>query len=342
MFDSDNEILDFLRRGGVVDTHYHVGPELVMRRYNVKTLADCARPYNAALVLKNHTYATTALASLARAEFGVDFYGGVVLNHYVGGLNPEAVVGAVSGNKADVTAARPDASPVVVWMPTVDAASHIETFGFGFDPKWSGCCVSDSCHAGHTSEAAPGAEPYRRDPVVAFSAASDGLRPTAELIAVLETLAANGCVLATGHLSAAEVLRLVPLAVEMGVRRIILTHPHYPSVRLSDAELRQLVGFENVYIEHCFAIHTQDGVALEHFADSICFTGPERVVLSTDFGQINSEGFPDGTLTYMKAMARLLKGRISERDFLDMFTANGRRALGMDAVFQEPDFTASA
>ena len=95
-----------LREAGVVDTHYHVGPELIVRRYDVKTLADAAAPFGATLVLKNHTYPTTPLASLARARFGAQFFGGVVLNRYVGGLNPQAVEGARSGNRTRCRAAR--------------------------------------------------------------------------------------------------------------------------------------------------------------------------------------------------------------------------------------------
>ena len=89
-----------LREAGVVDTHYHVGPELIVRRYDVKMLADVAAPFGATLVLKNHTYPTTPLAALERAQFNARFFGGVVLNRYVGGLNPQAVESARSGNRA--------------------------------------------------------------------------------------------------------------------------------------------------------------------------------------------------------------------------------------------------
>lgn len=317
MFKSYVHAQELLIAAGVVETHYHVGPELVARRYDVESLAEAVRPFGAAMVLKNHTYATTALAALARHRRGVQFYGGVVLNSYVGGLNPAAVTGAVSGNKADVTAtAADDDAPVVVWMPTVDAVSHVKTFGFGFDPKWSGCC------AGQESPAGQGGQQL----VVAFD---DRLKPTQALLDTLDAIARHGCVLATGHLAADEVMQLVPLALEKGVRRVIITHPHYPSVNLSDAQLKVLLQYPGVYVEHCFAIHTQDGVELGKFADSILATGHERVLLSTDFGQINSEVFPAGTVIYALEMGRLMKGRLGLPEFMDMFAANGRRALGL-------------
>src|SRR5919112_5548650 len=100
MMSSAQALREALREAGVVDTHYHVGPELIARRYDVKSLADAAAPFGATLVLKNHTYPTTPLASLARARLGAQFLGGGVLKQYVGGLNPHAVQGARAGKRA--------------------------------------------------------------------------------------------------------------------------------------------------------------------------------------------------------------------------------------------------
>lgn len=321
MFRSPQEIRERLVAGRVVDTHYHVGPELVIRRYDVKSLADVAVPFDATLVLKNHTYPTTPLAALARARFGARFHGGVVLNWYVGGLNPAAVESAVSGNRTHVDDPAPDAGPVVVWMPTVHAASHLQTHGFAFDPRWSGCCT----HDGHASGPAEAGRPQA--PVIAFD---EALRPVRELVESLEAIARHDCILATGHLSAVEVMRLVPMAVDLGIRRIIVTHPHYPAVGLSDDQQLQLSRYPGVFIEHCFAIHTQDGIDLDAFVTAICRTGPQCVVLSTDFGQVNSDPFPDGTIRYASALASRLDGRISRDDFIAMFCENGRRALGVE------------
>jgi hypothetical protein len=321
MTDDISTLPQALREAGVVDTHYHVGPELIVRRYDVKMLADVAAPFGATLVLKNHTYPTTPLAALARAQFNARFFGGVVLNHYVGGLNPQAVEGARSGNRTHVGSEELDPSPIVVWMPTVHASSHIKVHGFGFDPRWAGCCSH-----GHDDRAAapPAAAP--EEPVMVFD--DDG-RPQPALVPTLEAIARNDCILATGHLQAAEVKKLVPMALEIGIKRVILTHPHYPSILLSDADLKALSRRPEVFIEHCFAIHTQDGVPLEAYAESIRVTGPEQVLLSTDFGQVSSDPFPEGTLRYAAALAGLLDRTVSRADFIAMFTSNGRRALGI-------------
>ena len=127
-------------------------------------------------------------------------------------------------------------------------------------------------------------------------------------------------------------MRLVPLALDMGVKRVILTHPHYPSIRLSDADQRTLTRDPRVFVEHCFAIHTQDGVPLDQYAAAIRQTGPEQVLLSTDFGQLVSDPFPAGTIRYAELLEALLASFVSRQDFLAMFSTNGLRALGIEAL----------
>jgi len=303
---------------GLVDTHYHIGPELLPRRYDVKSLAEAAREWNPTVVLKNHTYATTPLAALARAHFGARFLGSVVLNRFVGGLNPDAVLGAVSGNRTDVQGGAGKELPVVVWMPTVHAESHLRVLGRAFDPRW---------HSSAAAASDPANDSASETPVPVF----DGdLRPVRQLSPVLEAIAATGSILATGHLAAPEIMRLVPMALEAGIRRVILTHPHYPSVQLSDDQLRQLASDERVFIEHCFAIHTIEKVPLEDIAESIRVTGPEQVVLSTDFGQIRSQPFPEGTLTYAGQLSQLVGDHVGRSWLVRMFTSNGARALSVN------------
>lgn len=308
---NDDQLFEAIRARGIVDTHYHVGPELVDRRYDVATLAEAARACGMTLVLKNHTYPTTPLAALARARYGVRFLGSVVLNRFVGGLNPDAIVGAASGNRALVAGTGEDPA-FVVYMPTVHAVSHLQVLGRAFDPRWS---------CGHTAH---GDDGDAGEPVRVFD---DELRPLPELRPVLEAIAATGAILATGHLCAAEIMRLVPLALDTGIDRVLLTHPHYPSVELSDPQLVQLARDPRVFIEHCFAIHTIEQVPLRRFAQSILATGTSQVVLSTDFGQVHSEPVPGGTVRYLRELRAQLGEAVDADAFVAMFGRNGERAL---------------
>ena len=303
-----------LRQAGLMDTHYHVGPELFPRRYDVLGLAAAAREANMTLILKNHTYPTSPLAALAREHFGAQLLGGVVLNRFVGGLNADAVLGAVSGNHSKVGDPSLPEPPVMVWMPTVHAVSHLRTLGQAFDSRWWGC------------GAAPPAAALDETPVVVFD---EDLRPAPGLEAVLDTIAQTGARLATGHLCAEEIMRLVPMALERGVAGVVLTHPHYPSVRLSDAQLKQLSRDPRVFIEHCFAIHTIEEVPLDEFAKSIRLTGPDQVILSTDFGQVHSDPTPQGSIRFGSLMSQLLGDTYGIEDLIQMMSKNGRRAMAL-------------
>ena len=85
----------------------------------------------------------------------------------------------------------------------------------------------------------------------------DDLKPTPELIATLEMMARHRCVLATGHLHAEEVKKLVPLALEIGIRRVILLacvlalgcHPtHAEDVHLYSRALAEPIRIANYSI----------------------------------------------------------------------------------------------
>ena len=151
-----------------------------------------------------------------------------------------------------------------------------------------------------------------------------------ELPDVLEAIAQAGARLATGHLQASEIMKLVPMALEAGIPAVLLTHPHYPSVNLSDKQLCELTRDDRVFIEHCFAIHTIEEVPLQRFVDSITATGSEQVILSTDFGQTHSEPYPDGIVRFVAAMRNLMPAQWEERELIAMCSQNPRRALALE------------
>ena len=138
-------------------------------------------------------------------------FGAITLNRAVGGLNALAVeIAAREGART-------------VWVPTVNSANeahevHAAPPGAKV-PVWVAFELARR-DAGH--------EP---DPV----AVADGrLLPAAR--AVLDVIARRGMVPARGHLSRDEIFALVAGAVEAGVRETVVTHPEFPSQRLSYGE----------------------------------------------------------------------------------------------------------
>ena len=104
-----------------IDFHIHSSPDVIPRRlddFEVAKLAASAKMK--AVVLKNHFASTAARAVLVNKIVPqIEVFGGVVLNHAVGGINPDAV-GAMHriGGKYGK----------IVWLPTVDAEHHLQVF----------------------------------------------------------------------------------------------------------------------------------------------------------------------------------------------------------------------
>ncbi len=99
---------------GVIDFHVHSGPDSRPRSVSDLEIARIAkRAGMRGMVFKNHFTMTADRAWLAMQEVdGIEIFGGVALNHAVGGLNAEAVrqLVAFSGGRGKV-----------VWLPTFDA-----------------------------------------------------------------------------------------------------------------------------------------------------------------------------------------------------------------------------
>ena len=115
---------------GAIDLHCHPYPDLFPRLADDFDIVRAARDAGMrAIMLKCHHESTVSRAYLVqRVVPGIRVYGGIVLNFYVGGLNPAAVEASLRlGGKE-------------VWMPTVDAGYHAEVHGGtgGYDSQQGG------------------------------------------------------------------------------------------------------------------------------------------------------------------------------------------------------------
>ncbi len=189
--------MELLKLDGAVDLHVHSYPCVFQRRVDDRQAARAAADAGmAAIVLKCHHESTVSRAYLIQSEFpNLKIFGGVVLNQFVGGINPAAAEVALRLGAKEV------------WMPTIDAAHHVEVHGTrgGYDVQSSG---SDFVWG---------------DPI---SAVKDG-KVTNEAMVVLELIAKYDVILGTAHLSLPEIDLLVRAAKERGVQKILITHPYF-------------------------------------------------------------------------------------------------------------------
>ncbi|MCX7849481.1 DUF6282 family protein [Thermus sp.] len=277
---------------GAYDLHVHVEPDILPRKTDDLTLAWRFRELGLrGFLLKSHYAPTAERAQVVRkAVPGVEVLGAVVLNHAVGGLNPLAVeVAARAGAR-------------FVWMPTVDAANEageVEGLPAEKRPQWARL---------QGEFAGQGLLP----PPIAVLDGTGRVRP--EVRAVLRVVARHGLVLATGHLSREEVLKVVEAALEEGVRQVVVTHPDYPTQNLSIEEQRYLAG-QGAYLERCLAPSWTGKVPWERLFAAIRRAGVEQSFLSTDLGQPKNPPVEEGLALFAD---RLLEAGFSEAEVRHM------------------------
>lgn len=285
---------------GGYDIHVHVAPDVMGRRIHDLDLAHRFKATGlAGFVLKSHYVPTAERAEVVRnAVPGVDALGSITLNAAVGGINPSAV--DIAGREG----------AQVVWLPTVDSRNQRESRAQlppgATPPMWA--ALQDDLKAA-------GMEP---DPVDVLDA--DG-RVNAATRDVLKLIAKYEMTLATGHLSGPEIVAVVRAASEIGVARIVVTHPEFTSQKLDVATQKELAGL-GAYLERCFTTPHSGKVSWAELQDHIMQVGPEYSVLSSDLGQPFNPPVEDG----LALLADWLSGAgFTDDDIHTMSVVNTRR-----------------
>jgi hypothetical protein len=284
---------------GGYDLHVHVAPDVIGRRIDDIPLASRFREEGlAGFVLKSHYNPTAERASVVRkAVPGVDVLGAVTLNGSVGGMNPVAVeIAARSGAR-------------VVWLPTVDAINQRKSRAAdppgATPPPWA--ALQDELVA----------QGIEAPPIHVVDADGEVLP---EVRQVLSLIARHDMVLATGHLGREEIMAVTAAAHDLGVRRIIITHPEFTSQRLPVSEQAELAG-RGALLERCFTTPYTGKVSWETMLENVRAAGPEHSFLSSDLGAPAGPPVEDG-LALMADF--LLKAGLREADVHTMAVANTR------------------
>jgi hypothetical protein len=251
-----------------------------------------------AIVLKSHHMLTADRATIAQGLFPeLRIFGGLALNFPAcGDLNPDAVRVAVRmGAK-------------IVWLPTLSAANHIEK--------------TKTKVTGNLGIMSKGFSPR---PVQVVNAAG-AVRP--ELVEIMKLIAEADIILATGHLTAAEIATVVDAAVEAGVRKILVNHPELWLIGMSVEEQRRLAA-KGALMEVCVRSVTAPGhgeTSPAWLAERIKAVGAQHVVMATDFGQMDSPPAPEGMGWYI---GQMLEAGIPPEDIRRMTRENPARLLGL-------------
>src|SRR5690625_4790130 len=248
---------------GAIDLHLHTYPDLFPRLIDDIELAKYAtQAQMRGVVIKSHIESSVSRAYLAQQVIpDVNVFGGIVLNTYVGGINPAAVDTCLKlGGK-------------IVWMPTIDSAYHaLKHGGTGrYDTQEGGRVFSDG-----------------------ISVIDDDDKLLPDVIDVIDIVAEYGAALATSHLSPKEIKILVPEAIKRGVEKTIITHPYFkvPSLEFEDViELAKLGAMPE--FEYCGMSPAWQYQSPERVVATIKAVGASRCLLVSDSGQRHNPPAPE-------------------------------------------------
>lgn len=284
---------------GACDIHIHGGPDIVQRRQGIVEIAEDAKEHGmAAVVFKDHNSSTADRATVARQFVtGIEIFGGIVLNHAVGGFNLHAVDMAIKmGAK-------------IVWMPSVDAQHTIEKV-----------VIED-------------ATPWLK-PIVWNDVPSKGLTvldEKGEIAAcvkdILDLINGTDVILDTCHLNAEESYKLVVEAKKIGLSKIVVTHPNCSVNKMTIQEQKELAA-AGALLTYAFlpCMPMFDGQKPSEIADMIKQVGPEKCILISDFGQVQNPTVVEGMRMFITHM--LMCG-ISDEDVRLMVRDNPQQLLNI-------------
>jgi hypothetical protein len=281
-----------------IDLHFHVGPEVIPRKYNPYTLAKNMFGKIGKVGIKSHCFSTVSWAKAINDILKENFLiGSVTLNQFCGGMNEHCIYAAAKISNA----------PFIVWFPTIHAENFLKRSNEEFRKEW----VKD-----------PNFTPRKSVEIKPVKIVKNG-ELTEETINVLQTIKEFDCILATGHISWEEAKIVVEEAVKMGIKRIIITHPIYQLIDMP-VEIQKELAQKGAFIEHCYSMHLIDNIPMDKIAEQIKAVGSEKCIISSDVGQVFS---PDPDMALKVFATELIKRGITEKELETMLIENPRKLI---------------
>ncbi|WP_414469525.1 DUF6282 family protein [Methanobacterium sp. ACI-7] len=139
---------------------------------------------------------------------------------------------------------------------------------------------------------------------------------------ILNIIAEEDLVLATGHLKPNETFQIIDYAKSAGAKKIIINHPLTRVVGANIEEQKEMS--KHAYLEHCFVacMKKHDNLNPKIIADAIKEIGSDRCIMATDFGQTHNPKPVDGMKMFIDSM---LKYELKKSDISKMCAENPSR-----------------
>lgn len=281
-----------------IELHCHSYPSIFPRKQtDWELIEDVKRAKMAGVVLKAHETQTVDRAALIRAkEPHLHVYGGLVCNHFTGGLSPAAVDVAIRlGAK-------------IIWMPTVSAKEHC-------------------CHFGRKKTRLFNTDRPLIQPENGLEIWDENRKILPEVHEILSLIAEANIILATGHLNPEEVMALVEAAKQHKVEKILIQHVDLGIAPIPFDFQREL-SKKGAILEKCYLACSSDfhDLSIEEMVENIKRLGVKACVLVTDYGQEHNIPPVKALSSFVEDM---LSSGITEAEIEQMIVHNPKQLLGI-------------
>jgi hypothetical protein len=287
---------------GAIDPHVHSGPSIAPRALDhVELLRQASAAGFAAVVTKDHDYSSAMTTALIRKNFPelkTKIYASIVLNNVIGGFNPYAVehTAAMGGR--------------IVWLPTLAAENHL---------RWQ--AQAKHIHPASTDKIRP---------ATGIPVLDAGKRVRDDVKEVLDVVARNDMVLASGHLHISETWIVFEEARRRGVKRLVLTHPE----EIVDASMNDVKGIAamGAFVEHSLCMFIEGSkfkiATSEDLRRLIEAAGVDQTFVCSDLGQTGNMSPLEGFRAGIRLCIDL---GYDDEQIRKMVSLNAARALGIEA-----------
>lgn len=255
---------------GIIDMHIHAAPDVRARKLDDLELMEASVQRGVrAIVLKSHNVPTADRAYLVN-RVAAEKYPDVKFTAF-GGLCLNRPVGGLNPDAVETSL---KLGAKVIWLPTNTAENHYRKNG--------------------------------KDPSQGVVVTRDG-KAVDELQDIFALVKQYNAVLATGHIGAEECFPVVEAARAAGVEKIVITHPEFWVVGMSQEQQTEIVKRYDVLLESVYA-QPVNGSYKINIPDNIAAMkaiGPEHFVISTDSGQTVNPYWYESYTTYFKAVSEV-------------------------------------
>jgi len=283
---------------GVIDMHVHSHPDVFGRNMDDLDVAQLAKARGMRGIVLKNHISETA----SRAALVMKVVPGIEV---FGGIVLNTAVGGINPSAVEWMHRIYGGRGKVVWLPTFESDKHVKTFT---GPNAKGLTVAPNGQV------------------------------TPEMEAILQIVARENLVLATGHVHPEEVVAVVRRGRELGVKNMLVTHGFTSVPGLNMAQAKEVADM-GALIEVCFLqflagpnaplpfLTHWTQINAKHVAQAAKEIGAKSLLISSDLGQSANMTHPDGIEA---AVGQLKKEGIADADIETMLRKNPARMLGLD------------